>query len=245
MQIAYIVSFIVLFIAQAFTTPTFLKTEIPHPCKKSLFWKMVCSTIFFATAVIAIISTGNHSTFSTLMLVGFFCSWWGDFLLHVSSKPKFFVFGLIAFLLGHLFYISAYTVAMSRYFPEASFIGIPEMIVYIVFICGALVGMNDLKVEFGDAYLPCIAYMCVIVLMVVKAYSFGIRIIAHGATTQPVFTAVMLMLGALLFLLSDFTLSMLTFTKGIEKHGKLRNFNIWTYFFGQMCLALTILFIAA
>lgn len=243
MNTIHYITFAALFILQAITTPIFLKAEIPEPSKKSLFWKMICSTLFIITAVFAMVFVKNYSLFAILMLIGFFFSWWGDFLLHVSGKPIFFIFGLISFLIGHIMYISAYTVAMQKIFPEASFIGIPEMIAYIIIICTALFSLNNLCVEFGDAYLPCLIYLCTIGVMVVKAFSFAIHIIINCATPSPIFTGIMLMAGAILFMLSDYSLAILTFTKGIKQHGKLRNFNIWTYFFGQMCLGITILFI--
>lgn len=245
MQLTQYITFAALFLIQAITTPTFLKVEIPEPSKKSLLWKMICSTIFVVVGALAMIFAENYSVFAILMMIGFFFSWWGDFLLHVSGKPIFFLFGLISFLVGHLMYISAYTVAMHKVFPDVSFIGVPEMIAYIAIVCFALFTLNNLKVEFGDAYLPCLIYLCTIGVMVIKAFSFSMHIMLESATDMPIFTGIMLMVGAILFMLSDYSLAILTFTKGVKKHGKLRNFNIWTYFFGQMCLGMTILFISA
>ena len=52
------------------------------------------------------------------------------------------------------------------------------------------------------------------------------------------------MLGAFLFMLSDYTLSILNFKPDVEKHGALRQVNIWTYFYAQMFLGATIFFIS-
>lgn len=242
--VVYFAAFLVLLLAQALLTPTFLKAEIPEPCIKSLVFKMCCSTVFVATAVIAVICSGNYSFSGIAMLVGFGFSWLGDFLLHVRPRdPIFFTLGLVSFLCGHLCYITAYTKAAMFYFPDAPFIGIPEMFAYICLICFALFSLNNFKVEFGDMYLPCLIYMNVIAIMLVKAVSLAIRIVAYGQTDNPIFTAVMLVFGAALFVISDYTLAILTFVKGVTKHGTLRNINIWTYFFGQMLLAFTTLYI--
>lgn len=244
MSTGFLIGFIALFIAQAITTPIFLRKEIPNPCLKSLIWKMVCSTLFVGTAVLAVFSSENHTLFSAMMLIGFGFSWLGDFLLHVKAGDKlFFVLGLFSFMFGHICYITAYTSASMYFFPDAPFMGIPEMAVFIIFICSGLFSLNNLKVEFGEAYLPCLIYMNVIAVMLCKACSLAFRIISSGVTDNSVFTAVVLISGAVMFVISDYTLSILTFVKGIKKHGALRNINIWTYFFGQMLLALTILYI--
>ena len=244
MSVYFFIAFVALFIAQAFTTTMFLRREIPRQCPKSLFWKMSSSTIFLATALLAVYCSENHSPSAKIMLAGFCLSWLGDFLLSVKSGDKlFFVFGLFSFMLGHCCYIAAYTKAMTGYFPDAPFIGIAEMIVYVLFICAALYSLSLLKVEFGEAYLPCLIYMSVIGIMLVKAGSLAIRILASGTTDNPLFTAVTLMCGAIMFVISDYTLSMLIFTKGIKKHGALRNLNMGTYFYGQMLLALTLIYI--
>lgn len=229
---------------QAFTTTVFLKRETPNPCLKSLIWKMVSSTVFLAAAIIAASAKSNTSFFSVMMIIGFCFSWLGDFLLHVKPHDKlFFVLGLFSFMCAHICYITAYTSAIQFYFPDAQFMSIPEMIVYILFISFALFTLSLQKVEFGESLLPCLLYMNVIATMLIKACSLSARIIISGATDNPIFTAVVLTFGAVLFVISDYTLSMLCFIKGIDRHGALRKVNIYTYFFSQMLLALTILYI--
>lgn len=244
MPIYYSIAFAALFIIQGFTMTMFLRKEIPKQCFNSLIWKMLSSTVFVLTAVLAICCSKNHSVPAKIMLTGFCLSWLGDFLLSVKSGDKlFFVFGLFSFMTGHCFYIAAYTKAMMCYFPDAPFMGIAEMIAYVLFISAALYSLSLLKVEFGEAYLPCLIYMSVIGVMLVKAFSLAIRIISQNATENPVFTGITLMCGAIMFVFSDYTLSMLIFKKDIKKHGTLRNLNMGTYFYGQMLLALTLLYI--
>lgn len=243
MKPVYFAVFVFLFILQFIFVPLFLKAEIPNPCRKSLILKQTCSTIFLVTAILAMIVANNFSLFANLMLVGFCFSWLGDFLLHVKQDDKFFIMGLASFLVGHLFFTSAYCVAVNKMFPETEFLGLPETIAMTVMTCILLFTVMKFGAEFGSAFLACLFYMDVVTLMVVKAVSFGIRIVTSGATTAPVYTMIALSLGAVLFLASDYTLSILTFVKGIEKHGKLRKFNIYTYFFAQMLLATSILFI--
>lgn len=243
MKATYLVLFIALFLLQLIFIPCFLKAEIPNPCKKSLFYKQVCSTIFLITAVAAMIISKNFSLFAKLMLVGFCFSWLGDFLLHVKRDKLFFVFGLTAFLIGHLFFTSAYSVAISKMFPGTPFMGLVQMLVFIIVTCLMLFSVLKLGANFKGAFLPCLFYIDVVTLMVIKAVSFGIQIVSDGSANTTAHTMVALSFGALMFLASDYTLSLLKFIKGIEQHGKLRKFNIYTYFFAQMFLATSILFI--
>lgn len=244
MSTGYLIGFIVLFVLQAISTPTFLKAEIPNPCKKSLLWKMISSTIFIITGVVAMMCSGNHTMFATLMIVGLAFSWLGDFLLHVKAGDQlFFVFGLFAFLIAHVFYVTAYSTAFSKFFPGESFLGVPETIALIVFTTVAFFTQTLLKSEFGEALFPVLLYMDALGLMVIKAFSLGIRIIASSVIEHSVLVGILLMVGAAFFAISDYTLAILCFKKGVNKHDWLRYLNIYTYFFGQMFLALTILYI--
>ena len=101
------------------------------------------------------------------------------------------------------------------------------------------------KIELGKLLIPCILYTATIAAMVVKAFSLAIMIMKSGSLVEsPIFTGIMLMLGAFLFMLSDYTLSILNFKPDVEKHGALRQVNIWTYFYAQMFLGATIFFIS-
>lgn len=244
MSIGYIIGFIVLFLLQAFTTPTFLKKEIPNPCTKSLVWKMVCSTIFIITGIVSMIYADNHTSFAIMMIIGFCFSWLGDFLLHYKAgDEKLFVCGLASFLTAHIFYIIAYTKIFDVFFPEADFMGVPEMIALAMFISVGFFSQTLMKVDFGKALLPVLFYMFALGIMMVKAVSLGIRVIAAGSIENSLFIGILLIIGGLFFATSDYTLAPLCFKKGIDKHGWLRKLNIWTYFFGQMFLALTIAFV--
>lgn len=246
MSVIYLIIFAALFVLQGFTVTAFLKAETPEPCKKSLLLKQISSTIFLATAVTAMFCADNFTSFSVFMFVGFCFSWLGDFLLHVKPhNEKFFISGLFSFLVAHIFYIVAYSLGMEAMFPDSSFIGIPEMIIFVLAICAVLFSFSKLKITFGKTYLPVLFYLCTIGVMVVKAISLSLRIVKDGASFNPVFSAVVLIIGSLAFLTSDYTLSILTFKKDVEKHGWLRKLNIYTYFFGQMLLALSILSVTA
>lgn len=241
----YYVIFVLLLIVMAIVIPFFLKAEQPNPCKKSLVLKQTCSTIFLANALIAGL-IGDFTRYAALMFVGLCFSWLGDYLLHVRPGSGFFVAGLSSFLVGHVFYTIAYCKAFKVLFPFASLLTVVEIIIYIALIAAALLSaIFIVKIELGKLLIPCIIYTATIAAMVVKAFSLAIMIMKAGSLVEaPIFTGIMLMLGAFLFILSDYTLSILNFKKDVEKHGALRQVNIWTYFYAQMFLGATIFFIS-
>lgn len=241
----YYAIYAVLLVLQAFFIPIFLKAETPHPCKKSLFFKQLCSTIFLVNAVVAGL-IGDFTKYAMFMFIGLCFSWVGDFLLHVSPKPGFFVAGLFSFLIGHIFYFMSYCRAFAVLFPQHPLFTMPEIIIYIALVVCVMAAMFFIfKVHFGKMIFPCCLYAATIAAMGVKAFALAREIISTGVIANSVFTGIMLMLGAVCFIISDFTLSLLTFQKDIEKHGALRQVNIWTYFYAQMFLGVTIFFITA
>ncbi len=241
----YYVIYAILLVLQVIFIPIFLKAETPHPCKKSLFFKQLCSTIFLVNAIVAGLM-GDFTKYALFMLIGLCFSWVGDFLLHVSSKPGFFTAGLFSFLIGHIFYFMSYCRAFVVLFPEITPFTAPEIAAYIALIIFALTTLRfGFKVRFGKMLFPCCLYIATIAAMGVKAFALAIEIIDKWTISSSVFTAALLMLGAVCFIISDYTLSLLTFKEGVEKHGALRQVNIWTYFYAQMFLGATIFFITA
>lgn len=243
MDKVYIAVLAVLCILQIFTLKSFLKAEIPSPNKKSLFRKMICSAIFVAVAVICMLYAGNYSKFAILMLLGLFFGLLGDLFLHIVSKEIYFVIGLLSFAAAHILYVSAYSVAMNEYFPGNPFFSLSDLIMYIIIIFTGLCFMHYSDLHLGRAYPFIIFYTCVIGVMIVKAGSLATHIFGQGDSPLTPAAGIVLLAGALLFAFSDGTLSILLFKKDVEKHGALRYANIYSYFYGQMLLAMTILFI--
>lgn len=244
MSVPYIIGFVILFVLQAVSTCVFLKVEIPQPSKKSLILKLTCSTIFLANAVLAMFCAGNYSNYTFFILVGLCFSWVGDFLLHYKTTENFFIAGVLIFLCGHICYIAAFLNVQEAYFPSAPFLDFTEAFLMIGGICFSQFRLYTHRAEYGKAFLPCTVYMNVIMIMLVKALSLSIRFMLNNSIEKALFTGIILILGAGLFTLSDFTLALLRFTHRYSKSYAIRKVNIWTYFFAQMFLGLTILNIA-
>lgn len=241
----FYVIFVLLLIAMAIIIPFFLKAEQPKPYKKSLLLKQVCSTVFLANAFIAGL-IGDFTRYAVFIFIGLCFSWVGDFLLHVRPGTGFFVAGLSSFLVGHIFYTVAYCKAFRVLFPTKPLITAAEVIAYIALIAAAMLSaIFIVKVELGKLFVPCALYTATIAAMGVKAFSLAITVMKGGSSvTASIFTGLLLMVGSSLFILSDYTLSILTFKPNVNKHGALRDVNIWTYFYAQMFLGTTIFFIS-
>ncbi len=244
MSVPFIVGFVTLFILQAVSTCVFLKVEIPRPTKKSLTLKMTCSTIFLANAVLTMFSANNFSNYAFFLIVGLCFSWIGDFLLHYKTTENYFIAGVLTFLCGHICYIAAFINVQKAYFPEAPFLDFTEAFIMVAGICFSQFRLYTHRAEYGKAFLPCTVYMNVIMIMLVKAISLSIRFILNSTVENALVIGIILILGAGLFTLSDFTLALLRFTHRYSKSYAIRKVNIWTYFYAQMFLGLTILNIA-
>ena len=83
--------------------------------------------------------------------------------------------------------------------------------------------------------------MNVIMLMFVKAVTLSIHFIKESPIENGLVTGIILLVGVCMFDVSDFTLALLRFTPVYSKSYFMRKINVWTYFFAQMCLGLTIL----
>ncbi len=240
MSVPYIIGFVALFVLQAVTSSVFLKVEIPEPSKKSLVLKLTCSTLFIATAVLAMFCSGNFLSYAWLILAGLCFSWIGDFVLHHNTCEKNFIIGIFLFLCGHICYIVAFLRAQNLYFPEAPFLSCAEALLLIGGVCFGQCRLHMLRADYGKAFIPCTVYMNVIMLMFVKAISLSVHFITQNPTENAVLTGIALMIGVCMFDVSDFTLALLRFTDRYSKSYMMRKINVWTYFYAQMLLGFSI-----
>lgn len=203
---------------------------------------MVCTLLFISVGFLAAKIAGNTSTFAWLMLGGLLLGGAGDYFLHASSKPAFFVLGLTSFLSGHICYIIAFRWAMTQYLPDVSFIS-PIVIVVIVSIYAGFVSYSFYKhIDFGATLVPVILYAAVLITMFVGASSLGIRLVAAAIPNAAIMCA-LLIGGALQFFMSDSLWANIKFN-GHKSNRPMKNANIITYFGAQVLLACTILVIS-
>lgn len=147
--------------------------------------KMALATGYLLAAVLM---GALNSRLGRWLLLGLACAWWGDFLL-MGPKDTFFLAGLLAFLAGHLCYCVAYATHGARarvVLPSLAVLAIPGMVLVWNLWPGIPAGLR----------VPVMLYLTAITLMV--ALSFG-------CIGRP--AGWILVLGALLFYLSDMGVS--------------------------------------
>jgi len=124
-------------------------------------------------------------------------SLFGDILLlFEANDPLFFIFGLVAFLLAHVFYIIAFNylrIKENIRFKVLFFI--PVLLYYLLLIAILYRHLNEMKI-------PVMIYGFAISLMLVMA--------AHLSGIKNTFLGKVVFFGALLFIISD---SILAFNK--------------------------------
>lgn len=150
---------------------------------------MITLGIFYIT------SRENQSNpLSNLVIGALICSWIGDVLLMLQGKIEgIFIYGLIAFLMAHIFYVFAYQQARYSTPGKLNRSFVRTRIVFLIFIGGALIYL--LYPGLGTMLIPVIIYTIVIIAMGISA------LLRRGWTTDKSF--ILVYSGALLFIMSD------------------------------------------
>ena len=176
--------------------------------------KLIASSAFIA---VALASGALESRYGKVLLTGLVLSWFGDAFL-LSQSTRWFLAGLVSFLLAHVAYLAAFLVlGVNRRWLVASIVPI-AIIGYIVTL-------------WLTAYVPegllwsVRSYTVVISLMVVAAFG------TLGAGATPLVVA-----GACLFYLSDLSVAAMRFTDPLFPTYVL---GLPLYYAGQLSLALS------
>jgi uncharacterized membrane protein YhhN len=133
-------------------------------------------------------------------------SWAGDILLMVTINPSlFFILGLSAFLIAHLFYILFYhSIRLREQIPGKVVLLLPVVIYYFAM-------MSWLNPYLGGMKLPVRIYAVVI--------SFMFMLSMHMLCIKNRAAALWMIIGAALFLLSDSILAINKFYMNFEYSG--------------------------
>ncbi len=133
------------------------------------------------------------NTFGKAIIAALFFSWGGDVLLMFQAKHElYFVFGLVSFLIAHLFYCYAFT-KTKRPNKSGEIFKNPWLV--LPFLCYGLGLMYILWPHLADMRIPVLVYGLIIMAMAIFA---GNR---YGKVNYSSFSAIFL--GALIFISSD------------------------------------------
>lgn len=231
-------------LAEFYTVPTFLKYYWPKKCKQSLIFKMISATLFVLCGVFAMKISGNNTSYAHLMVLGLVFGWLGDYFLH-SLKDRMieYIIGVVAFLVGHIFYIAAFYHALKTLKPDAKLLNWYDFVaVGIVFVLVTLyVVLKKIYQKKGPMVIGLMLYGIFLTAMVVKACLYMYAEWDYGVSDTMVPALLTVGIGSVFFFLSD--LSLFFILTGDEVKKGMRYFNIITYFIAQILLAVSILFV--
>lgn len=156
-----------------------------------------------------------------LIVLALAFSWLGDVLLIFESRNEnFFIFGLVAFLIAHIFYILFFErIIIAENLKKRYWLFLPVMVYYVVLISVLSPTLEDMK-------WPVRVYGIVISYMLIKALQVG--------WIKNRMTAFYLITGAVLFVISDSILALNKFYQSFEYAGVLI---MLTYGLAQLLIA--------
>ena len=237
--------FIIAVVVEIPLVALFLKYYWPDRCKQSFITKVICSLIFVLCGVFAAKETGNNSLYADYMIWGLVFGMAGDLLLHaMTTKMLPFILGVVAFLIGHIFYIVAIQRAIyTTAFSTGAFVWYELLIVGVIVAVAVIycIKTNAFKRK-GAMIYGLLAYGVVLAIMLAKAVRLVIDVIAFGVNDNMFMIALTVGLGAVLFFLSDASLGIILTDDKPVKRG-MRIFNITTYYAAQVLLAASIFFV--
>ena len=223
----------------------------------SVFFKTITSVMFIITALIAIMesSIGFVPAFA-LIVIGLVFGMVGDILLDfkvyfkslhntynvdIKDHDNLMYFGMISFGIGHIMYIVS-TYMLSNNLWLYLLISLISGLALISLIM--VISIKLLKMNYGKFLIPSIVYGFLLSSFVIFMI---FRVVDHYSTGN-----LLLLIGSILFILSDLVLSMTYFSKeeDYKKEGLLNpesrlmiSVNHVLYYAAQFIIALSILFI--
>ncbi|MFW9901708.1 MAG: lysoplasmalogenase [Candidatus Thorarchaeota archaeon] len=152
----------------------------------------------------------------------------GDILLMLKNQEKWFLFGMIGFLVNQIFYIISFFLGVgdvSTFDAWALFLFSPVVLIMVFTVPRFINKTEDLKI-------PVLVYIGAILLMHIAA------VIRIGVNQD--ISIVFIYIGSILFIFSDAILAMIKW-EGEFKNGRL--INLSTYFLAQFSITLGALLI--
>ncbi len=234
------------FVAQFFALKHYIRIMYPKIGWNTLASKALCSALFVLTAFIAGGASSGGLVFNT-MTAAFVCAFFGDVFLHMYPKlGSVFVnyaLGGLSFLAGHVLLVISFFKLCASYSPDAPALSSGEIAAAIILCAAVNIALRLFGLKLGKFTVPVIIYSLALMLMVVKAASACILMLADPADLGVFRLAAVLSLGlgAVLFASSDIVLATDFFSGG--KDIKKKTANMFLYYSGQMLLAASLLWI--
>lgn len=240
----------------------FLVLRDKQSSAKAVIAKTFTSLFFLATAFAAFAENGVSGSLAVLVpaclvIMGLALGMVGDITLDFKiyfkslvgkyegaerDRDSMMYVGMACFGIGHVLYIAA----MAMRFPGYEMNLLWSALAAVVFTALVFViSIKLLKMNFGKFFGPCLGYSVLLCWFMGLSASY---VVTCGTSTS----AIVLLVGSILFFVSDMVLSMTYFSKAedYEKKGALNpesrlmiSVNHVTYYAAQFLIALSLLFI--
>jgi uncharacterized membrane protein YhhN len=204
----------------ALTVTLLVRAEFRDERRQVYLWKPLSTLLVIAVALLSFLQPAVCAGFTLWVVAGLVLSLGGDVALMFKTN-RWFLIGLVLFLLAHVAYAIGFTV-YNGFHPR-------DLISGAVLLLVAVVVFFYLRPGLGSMQGPVILYILIICFMVNRAVS---------AFFGDVFTpaqAWLLSVGATLFWLSDLVLAVNRFRHPFE----LNRLGLYLYFGGQLLIALS------
>ncbi|MGM9475490.1 lysoplasmalogenase [Pedobacter sp. GSP4] len=157
------------------------------------------------------LETNLKGRFHKRIFTGLIFAWLGDVLLMMQSEhPSFFIYGLVAFLVCHIFYIRAFTLDHKSNPKHKTPYFLWAVGVFAIFCSGLFFYLQPM---LGAMQFPVLMYAIIITVMAIMAVN------RYGKVN--IFSFKLILYGALSFLLSDSALAVNKFAQPFPQAGAL------------------------
>ena len=216
----------------------FLIEKLKGYCLKETLIKSVASLLFIAVATVSLVSKSS-TNLPLFVLFGLICGLAGDILLELkyvyrSYERHFTYSGFVAFMIGHVFYMSG--LCMEFYHGEGILYIILPFVIGILMSVGNIILEKPMKFNFGEYRLVVFIYGCFL-------FSFAALVVSLNIATGFNSTTLFVLIGAaVFFVVSDLILSGTYFAKGKDRPIDLI-LNAVTYYVAQYLIAFSLFFL--
>jgi uncharacterized membrane protein YhhN len=205
----------------------FLVLLLVAEAKKNLILKTISKSIASACFVSFAYLLGINSTYDILIFIGLIFSLVGDILL-ISVNKKVFLFGLVSFLVAHIFYVFAFLPMYNFSYFWLVALFIPLLLSFLFY--------KRISYLLSSLKFPVIIYFLVINAMLILALSLFLQNFDSPSSNLGYSV---IFVGALLFYLSDMAVAIERF---IEKSFFNKLWGLPLYYFGQFLISYSISF---
>ncbi len=158
------------------------------------------------------------STYGLFIVLGLFLSVFGDSFL--MFEEKYFIHGLVSFLLAHILYIAAFVQGEAIHF---------YWLLFLLILAFGIIYGNKIIGASGELKIPVAVYLTVIITMLYFSWE---RYISMGETGM-----LHAAIGATIFVVSD---SVLAWDKFVKKFPSAKAVILSTYYLGQWLIAMSV-----